>query len=46
MEDYLEKRKYVHRKSYKHYSKINLGMHLGEVLFTGCSLSAIAMPLL
>ena len=46
MEEYLEKRKYVYRKSYKYYNNINIGMHLGEIIFTGSSLTAfVFVPL-
>lgn len=43
MENYLKSPKYVYRKSYKYYYRINLIFHTYEAVSVGSSLSAIAV---
>src|SRR5688572_27687914 len=42
--EYLEKRLYVYRKSYKFYDNIGIGLSVSKILFTTSGLSALALP--
>lgn len=43
MEEYLKKRMYVYRKSYKYFLKCKIGISLSKAIFATSSLSGIAV---
>ncbi len=43
MEEYLEKKVFIYRKSYAYYSKINTSLLISKFLFSSLGLSAFAL---